>query len=156
MGTRREYTQTSQVTRSQVEDLMAYNIAVRNYALLTQDEEELSNALSNMLVFLKTVGYINTAYFNGNTTIKIAKTVASAIISFIKSNNDNEIETIDEMLMQGYWGLHDVKSSFIDNPSWEMVEMTHGVLLFVDEGIKISTSRTNSIDRVKINGSWVS
>ena len=127
---------------------MAYNLAVRDYGCLTQDAERLADVLDMVSNTLEAIGY----FVNLGTAGDMAGYVLDAMINL----NNTEINAISATLSQGYTGLMSLKNQMDNNPTWQAIDVTYGVMLFVEEGFKVVASSNPQINRVKINGSWVS
>ena len=152
MGTRREYIQTTQITKAQLEAMMDNNINIRDNMMKFPNEEAAVSILQQIMSALTLIGFVPGV----GTTASAILTFTSEMIHMFEDLAADELRTIETSLTDGFYGLYGVHNQMDSNPNWQAVEITYGVLHFVDEGVLTVSSRNISIDRVKINGSWVS
>ncbi len=148
MGTRREYTQTTQMTRSQANALARYNRELNENGVLTPNVTKLKTALSSLMAVLTGLSFVPVA--------STAATVANIIVGLTGSFTDEEVTATSSALLAGEWCMDSICEDFDDNANWQMVEVSYQVRHYVDEGIKIVSGRNYDISKVMINGVWVS
>lgn len=143
---RREYIQTSQFTKSQIQNLIDFNETLEIADML--DETDLTAIFIGFKYTLKAAGFIT----HTNTT---AITILVDAVKYMY-NDLSEMDTraLKALISQGSDGLTDVLTQMNGNPSWEAVDITYGVI--AQDNVKFVSSSDITINMVKINGAWVS
>ena len=143
---RREYIQTSQFTKSQIQDLIDFNETLEIADML--NETDLTAIFIGFKYTLKAAGFIT----HTNTT---AITILVDAVKYMY-NDLSEMDTraLKALISQGSDGLTDVLTQMNGNPSWEAVDITYGVI--AQDNVKFVSSSDITINMVKINGAWVS
>lgn len=140
---RKEFMQTSQLSKQQIKNLMDYNSAIQK---TYQDPNSsyisrLSSAVETTVSFVK--------LFTGDF---------SELPGLVKSLYE-ELSSMDARAFagsagNGYTGLKGVYDQFQSN--WSLVDITYGVLQDTGYDFRIVSSSTIQINSVKIGDSWIS
>lgn len=143
---RREYIQTSQFTKSQIQDLIDFNETLEIADML--DETDLTAIFIGFKYTLKAAGFIT------HTNTAAITILVDAVKYMYNDLSEMDTRALKALISQGSDGLTDVLTQMNGNPSWEAVDITYGVI--AQDNVKFVSSSDITINMVKINGAWVS